>query len=181
MIMMVHVKSVNLGVCLPPISTIKSNMAPQPRVTLRKTQNFTLKPHMHLFQSTLLPYVQNAKLGLAVDNTAPLIPQHLAFDGADWGQEDSQVQAFDDQDLSDPTSESTWDELAEYHSGDVYDHYVAPNQSIEDQFDYDHQISQFDYDHDNAEDSLHQDTLMYENHDVGDVTVDEEPFEDDQQ
>jgi hypothetical protein len=40
----------------------------------------------HLFQDTLLPYVQNAKLGLPVDNTAPLImPQHFVFDDADWG------------------------------------------------------------------------------------------------
>jgi hypothetical protein len=40
----------------------------------------------HLFQETLLPYVQNAKLGLPVDNAAPLMPQHFAFDDADWGQ-----------------------------------------------------------------------------------------------
>ena len=136
----------------------------------------------HLFQSTLLPYVQNAKLGLAVDNAAPLMPQHFAFDGADWGQADSQVQAFDmdNHDLSDPTTESTWDELAEYHSGDVYDHYVASNQSIEDQFDYGNEHSE-NLDGYNAEDPLHHDTLIYENHDVGDATVDEEPFEDDQQ
>ncbi len=110
------------------------------------------------------------------------MPQHLAFDGADWGQADSQVHAFDmdDHDHSDPTTESTWDELTEYHSGDVYDHYVAPNQSIEDQFDYDHEHSE-DPDGYNEEDSLHQDTLIYENHDVGDATIDDEPFEDDQQ
>ena len=110
------------------------------------------------------------------------MPQHLAFDGADWGQADSQVHAFDmdDHDLSDPITESTWNELAEYHSGDVYDHYVAPNQSIENQFDYDHEQHSEDLDGYNAEDSLHQDTLIYENHDVGDVTVDEEPFEDQQ-
>ena len=62
----------------------------------------------------------------------------------------------------------------------MYDHYVAPNQSIEDQFDYDHEHSE-NLDGYNAEDSIHQNTLIYENHDVGDVTVDEEPFEDDQQ
>ena len=136
----------------------------------------------HLFQSTLLPYVQNAKLGLAVDNAAPLMPQHLAFDGADWGQADSQVHAFDmdDQDYSDPTTESTWDELAEYHSGDVYDHYIAPNQSIEDQFDYDHDHSE-NPDEYNADDSLHQDTLIYENQNINEAIADEEPFEDDQQ
>jgi hypothetical protein len=41
------------------------------------------------------------------------MPQHLAFDGADWGQTDTQVQAFDtdDYDHPDPTTESTWDEL----------------------------------------------------------------------
>jgi hypothetical protein len=62
-----------------------------------------------LFQSTLLPYVQNAKLGLAVDNAAPLMPQHLAFEGADWGQTGTQVQAFDtdDYDHPDSTTEST--------------------------------------------------------------------------
>ncbi len=38
-----------------------------------------------LFQDTLLPYVQNAKLGLSVNNTAPLMPQHFVFDDADWG------------------------------------------------------------------------------------------------
>ena len=53
---------------------------------------------------------------------------------------------------------------------------MAPNQSIEDQFDYDQNQSE------NADDyyegnSLHQDTLIYENHVVDDVTADEEPFE----
>ena len=133
----------------------------------------------HLFQSTLLPYVQNAKLGLAVDNAAPLMPQHLAFEGADWGQSDTQVHAFDmdENEDFDPTTESTWDELLEYHSGDLqYDHYVAPNQSIEDQFDYDQNQSE-NADGYYEENSLHQDTLIYENHDVNDVTANEEPFE----
>jgi hypothetical protein len=133
----------------------------------------------HLFQSTLLPYVQNAKLGLAVDNAAPLMPQHLAFEGADWGQSDTQVHTFDmdENEDFDPTTESTWDELLEYHSGDLqYDHYVAPNQSIEDQFDYDQNQSE-NADGYYEENSLHQDTLIYENHDVNDVTANEEPFE----
>jgi len=136
----------------------------------------------HLFQSTLLPYVQNAKLGLAVDNAAPLMPQHLAFDGADWGQTDTQVQTFDTDsyDHPDPTTESTWDELADYHSGDLYDHYVAPNQLMEDQFEYDqeHSENQEEY---HTEDSFQQDSLMYESHDAEDITEKEEPFEDDPQ
>ena len=110
------------------------------------------------------------------------MPQHLAFDGADWGQTDTQVQAFDtdDYDHPDPTTESTWDELLEYHSGDLYDHYVAPNQMIEDQFDYDQEQSgnQEEY---HTEDSLQQETLMYDNHDAEDITGNEEPFEDDLQ
>jgi hypothetical protein len=57
---------------------------------------------------------------------------------------------------------------------------VASNQSMEDQFDYDHHQSE-NPDEYNAEDSLHQDTLIYENHEVGDAIVDEEPFEDDLQ
>jgi hypothetical protein len=87
---------------------------------------------------------------------------------------------MNDHDHSDPTIESTWDELADYHSGDVYDHYVAPSQSIEYQFDYDHNHSE-NLDEYNVEDSLHPDTLIYENHEVEDATVDEEPFEDDHQ
>jgi hypothetical protein len=57
---------------------------------------------------------------------------------------------------------------------------VAPNQPIEGQFDYgqDHSENPDEY---NAGDSFQQDTLIYENHDVGDTTVDEEPFEDDLQ
>jgi hypothetical protein len=89
------------------------------------------------------------------------MPQHLAFEGADWGHTDTQVQAFDtdDYDHPDPTTESTWDELLEYHSGDLYDHYVAPSQIIEDQFDYEqeHPEHQEEY---HTEDSLQQDTLM---------------------
>jgi hypothetical protein len=110
------------------------------------------------------------------------MPQHLAFDGTDWGQTDTQVQAFDtdDYDHPDPTTESTWDELLEYHSGDLYDHYVAPNHPHDDQVNYgqDDPEHQEEY---NIEDSSHQDTLMYEDHVLEDATVDEEPFEDDLQ
>jgi hypothetical protein len=35
----------------------------------------------HFFQETLLPFGQNAKLCLLVDNSVPLMPQHFAFDG----------------------------------------------------------------------------------------------------
>jgi hypothetical protein len=60
----------------------------------------------------------------------------------------------------------------------MYDHHVAPNQSIEDQFDYgqDHSENPDEY---NTEDSLHEDNLIYDNHE--DATADEEPFEDDLQ
>ena len=92
----------------------------------------------HLFQTTLLPYVQNAKLGLAVDNASPLMPQHLAFDGVDWGQSDTQVQNFDNQyyDQHDPSTDSTWEDMAEYHSGDVeFDHYVTSSERVENNYD----------------------------------------------
>jgi hypothetical protein len=39
----------------------------------------------HFFQESLLPFVQNAKLCLPVDNSVPLMPQHFAFEGTDWG------------------------------------------------------------------------------------------------
>ena len=54
------------------------------------------------------------------------------------------------------------------------------NQSIEDQFDYGHEHSENLDDYD-SEDPLHQDTLIYENHNVVDAAVDEESFEDAQQ
>ncbi len=37
----------------------------------------------HFFQESLLPFVQNAKLCLPVDNSVPLMPQHFAFEGTD--------------------------------------------------------------------------------------------------
>jgi hypothetical protein len=39
----------------------------------------------HYFQESLLPYVQNTKLGFSVDNATPLMPEHYAFDDVDWG------------------------------------------------------------------------------------------------
>ena len=62
------------------------------------------------------------------------MPQHLAFDGADWGQADTQVQNFDNShdDQFDPSTDSTWEDLAEYHSGDVdYEHYVSSSERVE--------------------------------------------------
>ena len=96
----------------------------------------------HLFQTTLLPYVQNAKLGLAVDNAAPLMPQHLAFDGADWGHYHTQAQNFDNHhyDQFDSSADSTWEDLAEYHSGDIdHDHYMASNAQVEETIDEVHE------------------------------------------
>jgi hypothetical protein len=40
----------------------------------------------HFFPESLLLFVQNAKLCLPVDNSVPVMPQHFAFDGTDWGQ-----------------------------------------------------------------------------------------------
>ena len=113
----------------------------------------------HLFQTTLLPYVQNAKLGLAVDNAAPLMPQHLAFDGADWGHYHTQVQNFDNHhyDQFDPSTDSTWEDLAEYHSGDTdHDHYMASSVSVEETSD---EVDESYSDVQNTE-SLHMDTEL---------------------
>ena len=113
----------------------------------------------HLFQTTLLPYVQNAKLGLVVDNTEPLMPQHLAFDGADWGHYHTQVQNFDNHhyDQFDPSTDSTWEDLAEYHSGDTdHDHYMASSVSVEETSD---EVDESYSDVQNTE-SLHMDTEL---------------------
>jgi hypothetical protein len=111
----------------------------------------------HLFQTTLLPYVQNAKLGLAVDNSAPLMPQHLAFEGSDWGHADTQVQNFDNYhyDQFDPSTDSTWEDMAEYHSGDVdFDHYVSTNERVQETND---EVDE-GYSEDQAAESFHMDT-----------------------
>ena len=113
----------------------------------------------HLFQTTLLPYVQNAKLGLAVDNAAPLMPQHLAFDGADWGHYHTQAQNFDNHhyDQFDSSTDSTWEDLAAYHSGDIdHDHYMASNAQVEETID---EVDEDYSDAQNAE-SLHMDTEL---------------------
>ena len=63
---------------------------------------------IHLFQETLVPLIQNAKLGLPIDNTAPLMPDHFAFDDADWGR-DTESEFVDEQhDESQSISESSW-------------------------------------------------------------------------
>jgi hypothetical protein len=111
----------------------------------------------HLFQTTLLPYVQNAKLGLTVDNSAPLMPQHLAFEGSDWGHADTQVQNFDNYhyDQFDPSTDSTWEDMAEYHSGDVdFDHYVSTNERVQETND---EVDE-GYSEDQAAESFHMDT-----------------------
>ena len=63
----------------------------------------------HLFQEALLPYVQNAKLGLPIDNTAPLMPEHYAFEDADWGQDynESDFENWHSVEVQ-PSQESSW-------------------------------------------------------------------------
>ncbi len=86
----------------------------------------------HLFQSTLLPFVQNAKLGLAVP-LGRCLWSLCGTESFNW------ISIW-------LRSESLWKPWwLQYR------------------------------------DSLHQDTLIYENHDVGDTTVDEGTFEDDLQ
>ncbi len=111
----------------------------------------------HLFQTTLLPYVQNAKLGLAVENSAPLMPQHLAFEGSDWGHADTQVQNFDNYhyDQFDPSTDFTWEDMAEYHSGDIdFDHYVSTSERVQETND---EIEE-SYNDDQTAESFHMDT-----------------------
>jgi hypothetical protein len=56
----------------------------------------------------LVPLIQNAKLGLPIDNTAPLMPDHFAFDDADWGR-DTESEFVDEQyDELQSISESSW-------------------------------------------------------------------------
>jgi hypothetical protein len=52
----------------------------------------------HFFQESLFPFVQNAKLCLPIDNSVPLMPQHFAFDGTDWGHHSEHDQSTDYQD-----------------------------------------------------------------------------------
>jgi hypothetical protein len=87
------------------------------------------------------------------------MPQHLAFEGADWGYSDTQVQNFDNyhDDQLDPSTESTWEDMAEYHSGDVdFDHYLAPNERVEENIDQ----ADEDYMENQTAESLHVDTEL---------------------
>ena len=63
----------------------------------------------HLFQEALLPFVQNAKLGLPIDNSAPLMPEHYAFEDADWGQDynESDFENWHSVEVQ-PSQESSW-------------------------------------------------------------------------
>jgi len=63
----------------------------------------------HLFQETLLPFVQNAKLGLPIDNSAPLMPEHYTFENADWdqGYDESDFENWHSDEVQ-PSGESSW-------------------------------------------------------------------------
>jgi hypothetical protein len=67
----------------------------------------------HFFQESLLPYVQNAKLCLPIDNSVPLMPQHFAFDGTDWGHHTDYDQFNENHD---------WDQN---HDHDDVDHFMC--------------------------------------------------------
>jgi hypothetical protein len=90
----------------------------------------------HHFQETLLPYVQNAKLGLPVDNAAPLMPQHFAFHDADWGQHtdsafEPSLETWDHSNASD-NYESAWEESMDSNA----DHYILEDGSGEQDEEY---------------------------------------------
>ena len=55
----------------------------------------------HFFQESLLPFVQNAKLCLPVDNAVPLMSQHFAFEGTDWGHHAEYEELAEDQEYFD--------------------------------------------------------------------------------
>ena len=79
----------------------------------------------HLFQETLLPYIQNAKLGLPIDNTAPLMPDHFAFEDADWGQ-DTESEFVDAQyDESQSFNEASWSDSSDLK----VDHYFQEDEA----------------------------------------------------
>jgi hypothetical protein len=90
----------------------------------------------HLFQETLLPYVQNAKLGLPVDNAAPLMPQHFAFHDADWGQHtesafEPNLEAWEHDNASDKYA-SSWEASMDSNA----DHYILEDGSGEQDEEY---------------------------------------------
>ncbi len=70
-------------------------------------------------------YIQNAKLGLPIDNTAPLTPDHFAFEDADWGQ-DTESEFVDAQyDESQSINEASWS-----HPSDLkVDHYFQEDEA----------------------------------------------------
>ena len=53
--------------------------------------------------------MQNAKLGLPIDNSAPLMPEHYTFEDADWGQvyDESDFENWHSEEVQ-PSGESSW-------------------------------------------------------------------------
>ena len=72
----------------------------------------------HFFQESLLPYVQNAKLCLPIDNSVPLMPQHFAFGGTDWGHHTDYDQFTENHD---------WDQN---HDHDDVDHFMCEESNV---------------------------------------------------
>ncbi len=73
----------------------------------------------HFIQESLLPYVQNAKLGCPVDNATPLMPEHYAFDDVDWGHHTELAFEYDQYE-----NESSWETQGEGSSSANQDQYL---------------------------------------------------------
>jgi len=85
----------------------------------------------HFFQESLLPYVQNAKLGYPIDNATPLMPEHYAFDDVDWGQHTDL--AFEDAQYD---NELSWETPWESSSSTNQDQYLFEDDNGEQDSEY---------------------------------------------
>ena len=85
----------------------------------------------HFFQESLLPYVQNAKLGYPIDNATPLMPEHYAFDDVDWGQHTDL--AFED---AQDDNELSWETPWESSSSTNQDQYLFEDDNGEQDSEY---------------------------------------------
>ena len=76
-----------------------------------------------------LNQIQNAKLGLPIDNSAPLMPEHFTFEDADWGQvhNESEFENWHSDEVQ-PSGESSWTTL----SSSNIDQYIMEDE-IDDQ------------------------------------------------
>ena len=120
----------------------------------------------HLFQETLLPFVQNAKLGLPIDNSAPLMPEHYTFEDADWGQgyDESDFENWHSDEVQ-PSGESSWTTS----SSSNIDQYIMEDETDDQESEY--VVEQYETQANEPEEDENSDALIVNSEIIEDNSV----------